>query len=437
MRLAEVRDKRARGVVIAAPASGTGKTTVSLGLIAALAARGLDVRAAKSGPDYIDPKFLAAAAGSACINLDPWAMTPAALAGRLARHGDGAEVVVVEGVMGLFDGAEGGGGSTSDLAAALRLPVVLVVDASRHAQSIAAVVHGFATLRADRPLAGVIAARVGSRRHEGMVRAALGEVAVPYLGAMPGDGELAIASRHLGLVQAEEHAQLAALVRRAADAVAAHIDLDRLLELCQPISTAPAGAALPPLGQRIAVASDVAFGFAYPHMLDDWRRQGAEVSLFSPLGDEPPDGDCDAVFLPGGYPELHGGRLAAAARFQAGVHAAAGRGALIYGECGGYMVLGRAIVDGDGQHHAMLGLLDHVTSFAARRRHLGYRRLETQAAPVLPGRARGHEFHYSTVLDAGSDQPLFQAWDSAGRDLGLIGGRRGNVMGAYVHIISA
>lgn len=434
--MAEPPAKVASGVVIAAPASGTGKTTVTLGLIAALRARGLAIGAAKTGPDYIDPKFLAAAANSDCINLDPWAMPPETLRGRLSGLASGADVVVVEGVMGLFDGAEGGGGSTSDLAATLGLPVILVVDASRHAQSIAAVVHGFATLRGDRPLAGVIAARVGSARHEAMIRTALREVAVPYLGSMPTDGDLTIGSRHLGLVQAEEHDHLAGLIGRAAEAVAMHIDLDGLVQLSKPITPSPDCQRLPPLGGKIAVARDVAFGFAYPHMLDDWRRQGSEISFFSPLADEAPASDSDAVFLPGGYPELHGQRLAECDHFRLGIRDAAGRGARIYGECGGYMVLGRAIVDGEGNSHAMLGLLDHVTSFARRQRHLGYRALETLAGDGLPARARGHEFHYSRLLEAGRDEPLFRAQDSSGRDLGRIGGRRGNVMGSYAHIIS-
>lgn len=190
-----------------------------------------------------------------------------------------------------------------------------------------------------------------------------------------------------------------------------------------------------PLGQRIAVAHDIAFSFTYPHLLDDWHDCGAEIEIFSPLADQAPSDHCDAVFLPGGYPELHAGTLAKAQTFLSGLRTAAGRGARIYGECGGYMVLGRAMIDADGHSHAMANLLDHVTSFAERQLHLGYRSLTTLQDGPWQGPLRGHEFHYSKLVEPGRDAPLFRHVDSKGENEGTAGGQRGLVMGSYMHVI--
>ncbi|MGI9407796.1 MAG: cobyrinate a,c-diamide synthase, partial [Hyphomicrobiaceae bacterium] len=313
---------RGRGVVIAAPSSGAGKTTVTMGVIAALRRQGLSVAAAKSGPDYIDPRFLEAATGQPCQNLDSWAMQPEALRGRLAQIAETVDIVVVEGAMGLFDGAAGGGGATADLADILGLPVILVVDASRQAQSIAAVVHGFATFRPTTRVAGVIATRVGSERHGDMIAGALSQMAPEYLGHVRFDTAVGIESRHLGLVQAGEHQHIATLIEQLADSVDADVDLAKIGSLADHINKEGRIDRLQPIGQRLAIASDNAFGFTYRHQLDDWHRQGAEISFFSPLDDEAPGDDVDAVFLPGGYPELYAERLAHADRFKCGVQRA-------------------------------------------------------------------------------------------------------------------
>ncbi len=423
------------GFVLAAPASGTGKTVVSAGLLEALRRRGVRVKSAKTGPDYIDPQFLAAAAQGDCINLDPWAMTDQQLRARAGEHLGEADMLVVEGVMGLFDGAVGGGASTADLARVLGLPVVLIVDASRQAQSVAAIVHGFATLRTDIVVAGVIATRVASDRHEAMVAEALSPLDICYLGAVFRDDDLAIPSRHLGLVQATEVGQLAGLIEAAGHAVGDRVDLEAIEELARPVVAGGAVQRMQPPGQKIAVARDAALSFVYPHMLSDWQRSGASLQFFSPLDNDAPSADCDAVFLPGGYPELHAGKLSQAQEFMDGLAAAAKRGACIYGECGGYMVLGEAIIDGDGRAHRMSGLLSHVTSFSDRARHLGYRHLVARDGCGLTGEFLGHEFHYSILAEAGTDQPLFRAYDSSGNDLGDVGGRKGTVMGSYNHII--
>lgn len=430
----------APGLVIAAPASGSGKTVVTLGLLRRLREEGVSVASCKVGPDYIDPRFHEAASGRPCPNLDPWAMRPGTLA-RIARAAaDDAELLVVEGVMGLFDGAADGTGSTADLAAAMGWPVVLVVDVRAQAQSAAALVHGFRSFRPDVDVAGVILNRVGGPRHEAMLRAVLG---LPVLGALPRSADMALPERHLGLVQAMEHADLNGFLGRAAALVGTCADVAALRALARPARPARPGAAepgpaLPPPGGRIALARDEAFAFAYPHLLDGWHAAGAEIVPFSPLADKAPDPYADAVVLPGGYPELHAGRIAAAKAFLDGLRRAAARGTSVYGECGGYMVLGRGIEDADGVRHAMAGLLPVETSFACRRLHLGYR--EATALADLPFADRGallrcHEFHYASAAGEPAEAPLFAVADAQGAALGPAGARAGSVCGSFLHVI--
>ncbi|HEX2255709.1 MAG TPA: cobyrinate a,c-diamide synthase, partial [Afifellaceae bacterium] len=285
-------------------------------------------------------------------------------------------------------------------------------------------------------VAGALVTRVASERHAVLIREGFARAAVPLLGLVRRDPRLTVPSRHLGLMQAEEQAGLAQLVAAAGETVAAGLDLDRLLAAAAPLPPPSAPRrGLPPLGGRIAVARDVAFAFAYRHLLEDWRRAGAELTFFSPLADEAPDAAADAVYLPGGYPELQADRLAAAGHFLAGVRSAAGRGATVYGECGGYMVLGEGLVDADGARHAMIGLLPLVTSFAARRLHLGYRRLEPRAGAPWAAPLTAHEFHYATIVEEGPAEPLFAAATADGEDLGAIGRRCGRVMGSFAHVI--
>lgn len=418
------------GLILSAPSSGAGKTTVTLGLLRALRDRGTPVRAAKSGPDYIDPRFHKAACGAACLNLDAWAMTSDRILTLAAGPRDAP--LLVEGAMGLFDGAPPEGrGSTADLARILGLPVVLVLDAARMAHSAAPLAAGFRDHEPDVRVEGVILNRVGSERHETMLRRALGGIGLPVLGALRRDAELGTPSRHLGLVQAEEHPDLETFLDRAGAAVAAHCDLDALLALA---GDAPAlmpkhARRVPPPAQRIALASDRAFAFAYPHLLEDWRAQGAELRPFSPLADEAPP-DADLVLLPGGYPELHAGRLAAATNF---LKALRRSDTPVYGECGGFMVLGDGLTDAEGHRHAMAGLLRLETSFAERRLHLGYRELQADHGPFA-GRWRGHEFHYATTLRA-EGTPLFSARDAEGTELAPMGLRLGRACGSFAHLI--
>lgn len=425
------------GFIVAAPSSGSGKTIATLGLLAALRNKGLSVAPAKAGPDYIDPGFHALAAGRAGVNLDPWAMSPEILRGVLSHAAAGADIIVIEGVMGLFDGAAGGAGSTADLAKALGLPVILVINAAAQAQSAAAVAHGFRTFDPEVDIAGVIATCIAGARHRALIEDALARRAIPFFGAIARDPALTVPSRHLGLVQAAELTAIETVIEKAGEAVTAGVDLDHVQAVARPVPQGGDVVPLPPLGQRIAVAQDRAFSFYYRHLIGGWQRAGAEILPFSPLANEPPSPDADAVFLPGGYPELHAAVLADASAFREAMLKAAEDGALIYGECGGYMVLGESLTDADGHAHPMLGLLSHSTSFAERKLSLGYRALKPDGKNAFKSVLKGHEFHYSLKNVDGSDAPLFAATDAAGRALGPMGGQRGNVMGSYAHIIAA
>ena len=425
--------RSANAIIVAAPRSGSGKTLLTLGLLAALRRRGLAVAPAKAGPDYIDAAILSRVAGMEAVNLDPWAMPPDRLRSLAAGQATGADLLLIEGVMGLFDGAADGTGSTADLVAALKLPVILVVDAHKQGQSVAALVQGFARFRPGVEIAGVILNRVSTTRHEAMLTAALQPLGIAILGALPRRDGLVLPERHLGLVLPDEIASFDAVVGSAAEAVEEFVDLNRLLALSgPPAPPTSASPRLPPLGQRIAVARDEAFAFLYPHLLADWQALGAELTFFSPLRNEPAATNSDAVYLPGGYPELHGLKLAAATRFHAGLIAARDRGALVYGECGGYMVLGEELVDKSGSPYKMAGLLPVRTDISRPRRTLGYRRLSHASPLPWPANLTGHEFHYSS--GAGAD-PLFTATDALGTPLPPMGAVVGRVMGSYAHVI--
>jgi cobyrinic acid a,c-diamide synthase len=436
---------RPGGLIVAAPASGSGKTLLTFGLLRHLVRRGLCVAAAKAGPDYLDPTYHAAASGRACLNLDLWAMRDETLAALVGGLEEGADIVLCEGAMGLFDGAgpDGEAGSTASLARRVGWPVILVVDARGQGASVAALLRGFAAHGEGAPLAGVVLNRVAGERHAALLAGAVARhlPRLACLGALPADPLLAMPSRHLGLVAAGEIAGADALIEAAAARVGRFLDIDRLIGLARPAALPPAAAPSPPvpaLGRRIAVARDDAFAFLYPAVLDGWRRQGAALAFFSPLAGEPPDPSADAVFLPGGYPELHAGRLAAAPALLAGLRRAAAEGKPVYGECGGYMVLGESLIGADGRTHPMAGLLPLATSFAEKKRHLGYREAAlTQAGPLGPAgaRFRGHEFHYASVIREEGADSLFRASDAEGRELGSMGLRRGNVAGSFIHLI--
>jgi cobyrinic acid a,c-diamide synthase len=415
---------------------------VTAGLLRAFARRGVRVQPFKCGPDYIDPAFHGVAAGRPSYNLDTWAMAPATIADLVSRHALAADLAIVEGVMGLFDGVAEPGqtarGSTADLAALLGWPVVLVLDVAGQTETAAAVAAGCARYRDDVSIAGVILNRVASPRHAALIAPGFARIGIPLFGAMTEDAHFTLPERHLGLVQASETADLDRRLDALAAMIDASIDLDAVRRSAQVGGfVGDAVPSLDPPGQRIALAQDRAFSFMYPHLLDRWRSAGAAILTFSPLADQAPDPTADAVWLPGGYPELHAGTLAAAHRFHQGLRALAGRAVPIHGECGGYMVLGQGIEDAAGQRHAMTGLLQLETSFAQRRMHLGYRRARLKVACPLGAAGTevlGHEFHYASALSS-DDEPLVECRDATGAPVAEGGGRRGSVSGTFFHFI--
>ncbi|MFC3123557.1 cobyrinate a,c-diamide synthase [Pseudoroseomonas globiformis] len=433
-----------RGLVVGAPRSGSGKSTLTLALLAAFRRRGLAVAAAKSGPDYIDPAFHEVACARPSPNLDSWAMPPALLGAVAAGAARDQALLLVESAMGLFDGAgdeAGRQGSAADLAARFGWPVLLLLDVSGQSQSAAAMARGFASHHPGVRVAGVVLNRVASERHRAGATEAIAATGLPVWGALPRDTGITLPERHLGLVQARELGTLPDLLTRLAELAEAHLDLNAILEAgggTVPATTTGRAPALPPPGQRIAIAEDAAFSFLYPHLLAGWRQAGAEIHRFSPLADEVPPEHCDACWLPGGYPELHAARLASAGRFLAGLRRFA-ETRPVHGECGGFMLLGQELEDAEGTRHAMAGLLGHETSFARRKMNLGYREAVLLADGVM-GRAgqvlRGHEFHYARLTKSGRDAPLAELRDARGTVLGPAGGRRGQVSGSFFHAIA-
>lgn len=428
------------GLLVSAPASGTGKTTVMLGLLRALSYDGLAVQPFKSGPDYIDPAFHRAATGRASFNLDTWAMDNDLRAAIAAKATD-ADICVAEGSMGLFDGVATRGrtgfGSSAETAKIMGWPVVLVLDVSGQAQSAAATALGFAQYDPELPIAGVILNRVASPRHERLTKLGMERAGLSVLGALPRRGDLSLPERHLGLVQAVEHPDLEVAIAGYAAFLREHVDLSALRAAAQGRPVGQAGHLPKPPAQRIALAQDAAFSFTYPHLLEGWRARGAEIVPFSPLADETPDPNADLVWLPGGYPELHAGKLASATQFLNGLRKHA-ETKPVHGECGGYMALGEALIDKEGTHHRMAGLLGLVTSYEKRKFHLGYRRaVLEQPMPGLPvGTAlRGHEFHYSTILEQ-PDAPLAKVADADGNPVPETGSKRGPVSGTFFHLIA-
>ncbi|MFC7665863.1 AAA family ATPase [Methylorubrum suomiense] len=410
----------APGLLIAAPRSGSGKTTVTLALMRALRRRGVAVRGAKCGPDYIDPAFHEAATGHPSLNLDSFAMPDGLLdacAGLSARD---AALVIAEGSMGLHDGivaGEGRTGANADIAARYGWPVLLVLDVSGAAQSAAAVALGCAAYDPRIRVAGVVLNKVASPRHRRLVEAGLSRIGMRVLGAFPARPvsscpSVTWASSRPARPPIWRHAWTASGIWRKPPSTST------------PSSPPPVGrrsraeAPSPPPAQRVAVARDAAFSFLYPHMLAGWRAAGAEIVPFSPLADEAPDPSCDACWLPGGYPELHAGRLAAANTFRDGLNRFA-HTRPVHGECGGYMVLGESLEDADGVTHPMTGLLPVATSYGKRRLHLGYRvarLVETGLLGAAGTRLVGHEFHYASELTPApdADNALARVTDAEG-----------------------
>ncbi len=432
------------GFVVAGTASGVGKTTVTLGVLRALSRRGLKVAPFKAGPDYIDPGLHRLAARRPSRNLDTWMMPPEQVADTFVRAAHGADVALVEGVMGLFDGAGDGtdAGSTAGLAKLLGLPVVLVVDAAKMAGSVAAIVHGFATLDERLTVAGVILNRVAGARHlEHLTDAIERHTSVPVLGTLGRDGELALAERHLGLVTAEDLADRS-LLERMADAVAAGVDLDRLLAVAAPVNKTENAPPWPEPTVRLGVARDAAFCFAYPDNLDALARAGAEIVPFSPLTEiELPEG-LDGLYLPGGYPELYAEALSQNRPMRAAIRRAAEAGLPIVAECGGLIYLSEGVTTTDGRFFPFCEVLPGPCTMQSKRVALGYRRVTvTSAGPfgAEGAQLRGHEFRYSELDDGRFEQNgvsrTLSLSDRLGRKAVGEGYRIFNTWASYAHVM--
>jgi cobyrinic acid a,c-diamide synthase len=444
-------------VVIAGTSSGAGKTTVACGLIGALRARGLAVQGFKVGPDYIDPSHHALASGRPGRNLDAFLSGPELIA-PLARHGsEGADVTVIEGVMGMFDGASGRGelASTAHVAKLLEAPLLLVLDASAMARSAAAIVHGYTTFDPDVNVAGVIFNRVGSEHHEQLLREALEPLGIPVLGALRRDERIATPERHLGLVPAGERESSArAALATLAEAMSGCVDLDGIERIARgapelmgagwrglsdvaPAAGASATGARSVAGSvRVALAAGPAFSFHYEENLELLRAAGAELVPFDPLSDEALPADAEALLLAGGFPEVYGAELEANAPLRAQVAAFAASGRPVLAECGGLLYLSEEL---DG--HEMCGALP-LRARMTERLSLGYR----EAVAVTPTpwlaageRVRGHEFHYTQVEPAGDepsavDEPA-PAWTLSARGRERTEGHvRGGVQASYLHV---
>ncbi|HWF56579.1 MAG TPA: cobyrinate a,c-diamide synthase [Solirubrobacteraceae bacterium] len=418
-------------IVVAGTHSGAGKTTIACGLIGALRARGLTVQGFKVGPDYIDPSYHALASGRPPRNLDAFLSRPELIAPLAAHGAAGAGIAVIEGVMGMFDGASGRGelASTAHVAKLLDAPVVLVVDAAAMARSAAAIVHGFASFDPDVALAGVIFNRVGSDGHEQLLREAIEPLALPVLGALRRDATIVTPERHLGLVPAGEQRQQARKALDAlAEAMARYVDLDavqRLARSAPPLTATPWSAGDPVAPRaRIAIARGPAFSFHYEENLELLQAAGGHLCDFDPMADEALPHDCGALVLAGGFPEVYVAELEANTPLRAEIAAFAAAGRPILAECGGLLYLAQEL---DGR--PMCGVLP-VTGRMAGRLTLGYR--EAVAATPTPWlklgeRVRGHEFHYSAVEPADTPAP---AWEFAGRHEGLV---HGSVQASYLH----
>lgn len=418
-------------MVVAGTHSGAGKTTVTLGLLAALRRRGLTVQPFKAGPDFIDPLHHGRAAGRRSRNLDGWMLTPEVNRSIFARLAADADAAVVEGVMGLYDGSDSNNdrGSTAEMAKLLDLPVVLVIDAAGMARSAAALIHGFVSFDPQVRFAGVILNRVGGKRHADMIREAVGD-AVPILGALPRVSELAVPERHLGLHL--PHEANPTYIDRAADLIEEHVELDRLLAESKVARWAAETRPLPrPPSVRIGVARDEAFCFYYEDNLELLVESGAELIEFSPIRDPLPS-DLDGIYLGGGYPELHADELAANAATKASIRELAAAGAPIYAECGGMMYLAEHL-HLEAASHPMCRVLPLSTRMPAKL-HLGYVEVTTTGGIFGSGHTvRGHVYHHST-LDGPTEAACTYRVRTSRGDTSDEGYSLGNVLGSYIHL---
>jgi len=433
-------------LVIAGTQSGVGKTSLTLGLVAALSRRGLRVQTFKAGPDYLDPTYLAIASGRPCYNLDGWMTSEAFVRELFCRVCSDADVALIEGVMGLFDGADPATleGSTAEVAQWLDAPVALVVNAHGAGRSFAATVHGFCTFVPEIRIAGVIANRCGSDRHADWLSASLSSASLPpLLGAVKRGALPELPSRHLGLVTADAKQFSQAVLDQLADAVEAGVSLDKVLQAAQ---GAPAiveiFAASPTLTisneLRLGIARDDAFHFYYPDNLQALERSGCELVSFSPLHDSALPPDLNGIYIGGGYPEEHAQTLAANGAMLESIRQFAAKNGVIYAECGGLMYLSQGIEMLDGSRHPLLGLLSVWTRMCPRRKSLGYVEAVLTRESLwgqCGDRLRGHEFHYSELTSLPEDCERAYALHYRRSEQPVAEGfQRGSVFASYAHL---
>ena len=426
------------GLTISAPSSGSGKTTFTLGLLRVFKNKGLKVQPYKNGPDYIDPTFHEFASGRQSYNLDTWGMNEGMVKNNI-HIAQSADLIINEGSMGLYDGVSYKGamgyGSTAEIAKKFGWPIILVIDTSGQAQSAGATAMGFLKYQ-NIPFGGVILNNVASLRHERLVKIGMKNSGVRVLGSLPRQKEISMPERHLGLVQVNEQEQLEEKIETFANLVENNTEVLEIYKLARnrsfPIKKNKQSK---PPGQRIAVAKDEAFSFIYPHVINEWKEQGAEIINFSPLNNESPEKNADFIWFPGGYPELHLKKISNAHNTKKSLKKLSKK-VRIHGECGGYMVLGKGIVDQKGKFHEMFGLLGLVTSFEKKKLHLGYRLAKPKYNSINKSKSlRGHEFHYSTILEQ-PDNELYEVFDANNIKVNETGSFRNKVSGTFFHYLS-
>jgi len=433
-------------LVIAGTSSGVGKTTIAVGLIAALKERGLRIQPFKCGPDYIDPSYLALAAGQPCHNLDSWILPAESIIELFVHASKGSNMSVMEGVMGLYDGRMGleGNGSTAEIARILQIPVVLIVDVTKMSESAAALVLGYSQLDPKVNIVGVILNNVGGPSHLCSTAEAIEKKTnMPVLGYLPKTATVSFSERHLGLVPATEKTELAGHIGALREQIQATVDISRIIQLA---STA---LAIPPLSEkrlfpdkrkpactRIAVAQDEAFNFYYQYNLDLLAAWGAELAYFSPMYDSALPAGTQGVYLGGGFPEIHAAQLEANTKMKEALRTAANEGMPIYGECGGLMYLSQGIIDFESNKYKMIGLLPGWAAMQNRRVRIGYAEAETLRDSILAKQGtklRGHLFHWSR-MPYPTARAAYKILDTEEQLEGFISGPRANILGAYFHL---
>ena len=438
-----------KSIIIAAPQSGAGKTTVTLGIMESMRRRGLTVAPFKVGPDFIDPGYHRLVTGQPSINLDGWICQPDTLREIFDQHAHGADIAVIEGVMGLFDGVDGvrEDGSTAQVAKIIGAPVILVVDARSQARSAAALVKGYATFDPGVRISGVIFNNVGSEAHARILSDAVEGLGmgIPVIGCIPREEQLLIPSRHLGLFTVDEQPLSDDFLDYLVAVVRAYIDLGLIWAAGMPLASGEPmplqlNSTPPPPITRIAVARDVAFCFVYETNLRLLREAGAEIVEFSPLSDTALPPDISGIYLPGGYPELFAEQLAANTGMLSAIRKAINSGMPVYAECGGFIYLSKGVVDpvnGTGDRHDLVGIFPTVTQMLPKRKALGYREVTLTGPTILGPKglvARGHEFHYSEMSPMPHKVRRAYQVGKHGLDLGEEGFRHKNCLASYIHL---